>query len=110
MQDIIRRLHSRGPPNPGIAIDADGAMLGPDCVLVRRTAQGYRSITRDEAAALQECLYADPSNADWLFGQFRRIAKALDNHDVPLAQILGLYVPIDALDAERLKRLALPRL
>jgi hypothetical protein len=106
MDDIIRRLHPRGPANPGIVVDAEGVMLGPDCVLVRRTAQGYRSIARDEAVALQKCLSADTGNADWLFGQCRRIAKALDNHDVPLAQILGLYIPIDDLDGERLKRLA----
>lgn len=107
MDDIIRRLHSRGPANPGIVVDAEGAMLGPDCVLVRRTAQGYRCIDRDEAVALQKCLSADPSNANWLFGQCRRIAKALDRHDVPLAQILGLYMPVGELDAERLERLAI---
>jgi len=77
MQDIIRRLHKRGPANPGIAVDAEGVMLGPDCVLVRRTPQGYRCIDEAEAAALQDCLFGERRDADWLFGQCRRIAKAL---------------------------------
>jgi len=33
----MRRLHPRGRESRGVAVDADGAMLGPDCVLVRRT-------------------------------------------------------------------------
>jgi hypothetical protein len=107
MDDIIRKLHSRGRANPGLAVDAEGAVLGPDCVLVCRTAEGYRCIARDEAVALQKCLSADPSNADWLFGQCRRIAKALDRQDIPLAQILGLYMPIGELDTERLRHLAI---
>jgi hypothetical protein len=35
---------SVAPANPGICIDRDGAMLGPDCVLVGRTLHGFRSI------------------------------------------------------------------
>lgn len=107
MHEIMRRLFDRGPANPGIAVDAEGAMLGPDCVLVRRTPQGYRCIDAAEAAALQDCLSGDRRDSDWLFGQCRRIAKALDNHDLPLAQILGIYLPIGDLDPEQLKRLAL---
>jgi len=107
MQEIMRCLHERGPANPGIAVDAEGAMLGPDCVLVRRTPQGYRCIDDEEATALQACLFGDRRDSDWLFGRCHRIAKALDNDDVPLAQIFGIYIGIGALDAERLKRLAL---
>jgi hypothetical protein len=107
MQEIMRCLHERGPANPGIAVDAEGAMLGPDCVLVRRTPLGYRCIDDEEAAVLQACLFGDRSDSDWLLGRCRRIAKALDNCDVPLAQIFGIYIGIGSLDAERLKRLAL---
>jgi hypothetical protein len=107
MQEIMRRLHKRGPANPGIAVDAEGAMLGPDCVLVRRTPRGYRSIDAAEAVALQKCLSGDRRDADWLFGQCRRIAKALDNRDLALAQIYGIYLPLGDLDAEQRKRLAL---
>ncbi len=53
MFDNLRRLSPRGPDNRGIAVDADGAMLGPDCVLVCRTAWGYRCIAPEQAAALQ---------------------------------------------------------
>jgi hypothetical protein len=52
----LRRLYPRGPSNVGIAVDAEGAMLGPACVLVRRAGRGYRCIGRDEAAALQDYL------------------------------------------------------
>lgn len=107
MDGIIRKLHSRGPANRGISVDAEGAMLGPDCVLVRRTAQGYRCITRDEAAVPQDALSGDPSDSNWLFEQCRRIAKALDDGDVALAQILGVYLPINDPDAEGLNHLAL---
>jgi hypothetical protein len=107
MPEIIRLLHKRGPANPGIAVDADGAMLGPDCMLVRRTPQGYRCIDAAEAAVLQTRLFGDQGGSDWLFGRCCRIAKALDNGDVPLAQIFGIYIGIGDLDAERLRRLAL---
>jgi hypothetical protein len=107
MPKVMRLLHERGPANPGMAVDADGAMLGPDCVLVRRTPQGYRCIDDEEAATLQACLFGDRRDSDWLSGRCRRIAKALDNDDVPLAQIFGIYIGIGDLDAERLKRLAL---
>ena len=59
MFERMRRLYPRGTANAGIAVDAEGATLGPDCVLVRRTAGGYRSVSRDEAAALQEFLFGD---------------------------------------------------
>ncbi len=32
----MRRLDARGPASRGVVVDADGAMLGPDCVLVNR--------------------------------------------------------------------------
>ena len=67
MFEHMRRLYPRGTANDGIAVDSDGAMLGPDCVLVRRTAAGYQSLSRDEAAALQEFLFRDAKECDWLF-------------------------------------------
>jgi hypothetical protein len=107
MEGIIRRLYDRGRENPGIAVDAEGVMLGPDCALVRRTPEGYRCIDNEDAAALQDCLSGDRRDSDWLFRQCRRIAKALDNNDVALAQILGIYLPVNELDAEQLIRLSL---
>lgn len=89
MFDNMRRLYPRGPENRGLAVDADGAMLGPDCVLVRRTAQGYRCISREEGAVLQEFLLGEAKQPDWLFEQCRRIHQALADNQVVLAQILG---------------------
>ena len=70
--------------------------------------RGYCSIDAAEAVALQEnasgAMAAMPIR---LFRQCRRIAKALDNHDVALAQIYGIYLPLGDLDAEQRKRLAL---
>lgn len=103
----MRRLHPRGTASTGITVDPDGAMIGPDCVLVRRTAEGYRCISRGEAGALQEFLFGDGMESGWLFGQCRRIAKALDSEEIALAQIFGLRIPLDGLDRERLRRLAL---
>jgi hypothetical protein len=106
MLDNLRRLYPRGPGNLGIAVDADGAMLGPDCVLVRRTVQGYRRLVPEEAAVLQNLLFGDGKESGWLFGRCRRIAKALEDGEIALAQIFGLYIPIDDLDGNRLRCLA----
>jgi hypothetical protein len=105
MLHTMRRLYVRGSGNFGIAIDTHGAVLGPDCVLVRRTAQGCRCVAPDEAAVLQNFLFGDDPEPGWLWGQCRRIADALDNHEIALAQILGLAIPIDRLDSEKLQRL-----
>ncbi len=107
MYEIMRRLHPRGTASTGITVDPDGAMLGPDCVLVRPTNEGYRCIGHGEAAALQQFLFADGVEPGWLFGQCSRIAKALDRGEIALAQIFGLRIPISDLDDERLRRLAL---
>jgi len=107
MYEIMRRLHPRGTGSTGIAVDPDGAMLGPDCVLVRRAADGYRCINRGEAAALQAFLFGDGMESGWLFEQCRHIAKALDSQEIALAQIFGLRIPLDGLDREGLRRLAL---
>jgi hypothetical protein len=106
MFERMRRLHPRGPAARGVVVDADGATLGPDCALVRRTAQGYRLLAREEAAVLQDFLFGESGEPDWLFRQCQRIAAALDNDQIALAQIFGLRIPIDDLDDWRLNRLA----
>jgi hypothetical protein len=106
MFEVMRRLHPRGTASTGITVDPDGAMLGPDCILVRRTADGYRCVSCGEAEALQEFLFADGMELGWLFGQCRRIAKALDGGEIAMAQIFGLRIPIDNLDDASLKQLA----
>jgi len=100
------RLHPRGAANRGVCVDADGAAVGPDCVLVRRTPTGYRCVTRKTAHDIQTVLLARDKELDWLYEQARRIAKALDRGDIALAQIYGLRVPIADLDDRQLKRLA----
>ena len=102
----MRRLHPRGAANRGIAVDAAGAMLGPDCALVRRMATGYRSLAGDEAAALQGFLFGYAREPDWLFDHCRRIAEAPNNGEVAFAQILGIYTLSDDLDDGQLARLA----
>jgi hypothetical protein len=67
------RLHPRGATNRGICVDADGAMLGPECILVRRTPHGFRGIDRERALTLQKCLFDSPNGEDWLFKQTERI-------------------------------------
>jgi hypothetical protein len=106
MLDNMRTLHPRGAANRGICVDAEGAMLGPDCVLVRHTPGGFRGIGRDDASTVQKCLLDGDRDDDWLFQQCRRIAEALDNGEIALAQIYGLRIPIDDLDDRQLRRIA----
>jgi hypothetical protein len=106
MQPIMRRLHPRGAANRGICVDAEGAMLGPDCVLVRRTSRGFRSIERDHAGALQKCVLVEGRDRDLLFRQSQRIAEALDKGEIALAQIYGLRIPVIDLDDRQLTRIS----
>jgi hypothetical protein len=106
MYDNMRRLHPRGAAGRGICVDAEGAMLGPGCVLVRRTPSGFRGIERDAVSTIQKCVLDADHDHDWLFRQCRRIADALNNGDLALAQIYGLRIPIGDLDGPQLKRLA----
>jgi hypothetical protein len=87
MQLVMRRLHPRGAANRGICVDAEGATLGPDCILVRRTSRGFRGIERDHADALQKCALVEGQNRDLLFRQSQRIAEALDKGEIAFAQI-----------------------
>jgi hypothetical protein len=102
----MRRLHPRGPTNRGVTVDIEGAMLGPDCVLVQRTTDGYRCLAQEDAAAIQALVFDRADDPDWLFRQCRRIAKALVDREMALAQIYGMGIPIIELDSERLKKLA----
>jgi hypothetical protein len=106
MQLIMRRLHPRGVANRGIRVDAEGAMLGPDCVLVRRTSRGFRGIEREHAAAWQKCALVEGRDRDLLFRQSQRITEALDKGELALAQIYGLHIPVADLDDRRLARIA----
>jgi len=107
MFDKMRRLHPRGAASRGICVDADGAMLGPDCVLVcRAPTAGFRAIDRDAASALQKCALAGDRDPDWLFRQCQRIAEALSKGELALAQIYGLYIPVAELDGRQLAKLA----
>jgi hypothetical protein len=99
------RLHPRGPANQGVCVDADGAMLGPDCVLVQRTPSGFRSTHREAARDMQHILLSDKDDPDWLYEQGQRIAKALDQGEIALAQIYDLRIPVRDLDGRQLKQL-----
>jgi hypothetical protein len=104
--ETMRQLHPRGTANRGVCVDADGAVVGPDCVLIRRTPIGYRCVTRTAADDIQRVLLASEDNPDWLYEQGQRIAAALDRGEIALAQIYGLRIPISELDDRQLKRLA----
>jgi hypothetical protein len=87
MLENMRRLHPRGPANRGICIDGEGAILGTDWVLVRRTQHGFLAIERESASAVQKCVLGTVPDTDWLFHQCRRIADALSKGEIALAQI-----------------------
>jgi len=107
MIPVMRRLYPRGAANKGICVDDRGAMLGPDCVLISRTPRGYRVLDPNAAAALQKCVLDGPRDRDWLFRQCQRIADALGNRELALAQIYGLHIPIAELEAPQLRSLAI---
>src|SRR5829696_4721433 len=102
----MRRLHARGSESRGVVVDRDGAMLGPDCVLVRRTQSGFRCLAPEEAAAIQAAILGPDREPGWLFDQTRRIADALAKGELALAQIHGLRIPITDLDEASLRWLA----
>jgi hypothetical protein len=104
--ETMYRLHPRGAANRGVCVDAEGAMLGPDCVLVQRAQKGYRAAPRGVMRDIQDCLIERGANADWLYQQSRRIADALDSGNVALAQIYGLRIQVKELDDRQLKQLA----
>lgn len=106
MLATMRQLHPRGGESCGIVVDADGAMLGPDCVLVRRTPSGFRCLEPGDARAIQAVLLGSGHDPDWLFEQCNRIAEALANGEIALAQIYGLRIPVGELDEPALPKLA----
>jgi hypothetical protein len=105
--ETMRRLDVRGPASRGIVVDAKGAMLGPSCTLVQRTAAGYRCVRPAAAAAIQKAVFgAEDEDPDRLFILSRGIAKALNDGELALAQIYGLRIPIAGLDSGQLRKLS----
>jgi len=106
MFKMLHRLHPRGPTSRGFAVDEMGATLGPNCVLVRRTSKGFRCATPAEAAAIQDFVFGTARRPDWLFGQCCRIAKALGDGQIALAQIYGVQTSPPELGEDDLATLA----
>ena len=102
----IRRLHDRGPGCRGLAVDPEGVVLGPDCVLVRPTPRGYRCAAPDEIALLRRAVFDDDTRLGRLPIVLASIVRALDRGDLVMAQLLGLEIPLDSLDDDRLWRLS----
>jgi len=90
----MRRLYPRGTANLGICVDAEGAVLGPNCALVNPAPGGFRTIERSDAALVQKCLLDEDRGDDWLLQQCQRIADALNKGEITLAQIYGLRIPV----------------
>lgn len=80
-------------------------MVGPDCVLVTRSTSGYRAISRNHAAIVQKFLCGADADSDRLHRTCERLAEALQQNQLSLAQIYGLHLPVEELDASRLKGL-----
>lgn len=102
----MRRLYPRGSDSRGVCVDAAGATVGPHYALVSHTPSGFRPIGRAEASELQATVLIPGYPADWLFEQCRRIAEALSRGELALAEIYGLYIPVDELGDAALDRLA----
>ena len=102
----MRHLYGRGPDSRGPAVDADGAVLGPDCILVRRTPEGYRCADLDEIRIALAVAYGDDRHASAVFAGDCRIAEALADGEIAFAPIVGLHLPLPDLDAAGLQRAA----
>jgi hypothetical protein len=105
----MRRLYPRGAANRGICVDAEGAMLGRDCILVSQTHRGFHAIDRNAALLLQKCLSDEDRDDNWLFRQCQRIADALNAGEVALAQIYGLRIPLREFDLRYAEAAALAK-
>ena len=103
----MRRLHERGPQSRGLAVDAEGVTLGPDCILVRRTPAGYRSANPNEIARLTRSVLGDDGRLQRLPFVLAGITRALNAGDLVKAQLLGLEIPLPDLDDEQVARLRL---
>ena len=101
----MRRLHERGPHCRGLVVDTDGVMLGPDCVLVRRTARGFEAADSERLTGLTKSVFADDARLGRLPQVLASVARALDAGDLVKAQLLGLAIPIGKLDEAQLRRL-----
>jgi hypothetical protein len=102
----MRRLYERGPRCHGLAVDAEGVMLGPDCVLAQRLpGGGYCSADANALALLALAVFDDDTRLRRLPLVLSGIVAALDRGDLVKAQLLGLEIPIDQLDGSRLERL-----
>lgn len=103
----MRKLHPRGPRARGLVVDAEGVMLGPDCVLVRRTADGYRVVSNEMLTCMQGIAFGKDGHQPRLPFVLGRIANALEGGDVVRAQLLGLSLAIGELCDDQLRRLRL---
>jgi hypothetical protein len=79
-------------------------MLGPDCVLVERTNDGYRRINAAALGKLVKTAVGDDHHLQRFSLVLDRITAALAAGDLVKAQLLALEIPIGALDERQLKR------
>ncbi len=102
----MRRVYERGRRSRGLVVDRDGVALGPDVVLVRHSAAGYRCARTDDLVRLTRLVFTGDARFQRLPAVLAQIARALDAGDLVKAQLLGLEIPIGELDDSQLARLA----
>jgi hypothetical protein len=102
----MRRLHERGPDCRGLVVDSDGVMLGPDCVLVRRTVRGFEAADSEQLAGLTKTVFADDARLRRLPQVLAGVVSALEAGDLVKAQLLGLALRLGKLDEAQLRRLS----
>lgn len=105
----MRQLHSRGPDCRGLAVDAQGVVLGADYVLVRRDSNGYRIVDFDATERLLKFAFGEHYDTWHLLMQLKGIAIALGDGSLVKAQILGLQTPLAGISRDELIQLELAR-
>jgi len=82
----IRRLQRRGPGCTGLAIDEDGATLGPDVPLVWKRADGYRAARVAEFGVLFRHTFGWGGEAETAARYLVAIAGALGSRNLAKAR------------------------
>jgi Restriction endonuclease fold toxin 5 len=99
----MRQLQERGRACRGLVVDADGVALGADCVLVRRTSSGYRTVDTEYAEQLFKLAFGNGCDTQHLMMQLRGVERALNDNNLVKAQILGLQSALAGVGAEQLE-------
>ncbi len=92
----MRRVYERGRRSRGLVVDRDGVALGPDVVLVRHSAAGYRCARTDDLVRLTRLVFTGDARFQRLPAVLAQIARG--GGDGAAADAAGV-TPVQIADA-----------